>query len=91
MTSRSSRLIVPALVVLLGAGLTFSQTSIPVGPNERYIKPEVNVQDGDTTYNTRLWVLDFKFKNPRLIKVNIPGKGERMTHGNRHSTDDKPD
>jgi hypothetical protein len=78
MTSQSSRFIVLALVVLLGAGLTFSQTNVPVGPNERHIKPEVNVQDGDTTYNARLWVLDFKFKNPRVIKVNIPGKGERI-------------
>jgi hypothetical protein len=51
-----------------------------IGPNERYIKPGVNVQDGDANRNSRLWVLDFKIKDPalRTIKVNIPGRGERV-------------
>jgi len=76
MISRSSRLLVLGLAAVLGAGLTFSQTAtIPVGPNERHVKPEINVQDGS---NAKLWVLDFKFKNPRLMKVNIPGRGERV-------------
>jgi hypothetical protein len=25
-----------------------------------------------------VWTLDFKFKDPRLIKVNIPGKGQKL-------------
>jgi hypothetical protein len=71
--------LVLGFVALLGAGLTFSQqATVPVGPNERHVKPEVNVQDGNAARNGKLWVLDFKFKNPRLIKVNIPGKGERV-------------
>jgi hypothetical protein len=79
MTRRTSRFLVLALAGILGAGLTFSQTSsVPVGPNERHVKPEVNVQDGNAARNSRLWVLDFKFKSPRLIKVNIPGRGERV-------------
>lgn len=80
MTGRTSRLLVLGLAVgLLGAGLTFSQTAtVPVGPNERHVKPEVNVQDGNASRNSKLWVLDFKFKSPRLIKVNIPGQGERV-------------
>jgi len=72
-------LLVLGLVALLGAGLTFSQqATVPVGPNERHVKPEVNVQDGNASRNAKLWVLDFKFKNPRLLKVNIPGRGERV-------------
>jgi hypothetical protein len=75
MIGRASRLMVLALAAI-GGGLAISQTSptIPVAPNERHVKPEVNVQDG----NNRLWVLDFKFKDPRLIKVNIPGRGQRV-------------
>jgi len=42
-------------------------------PNEREVKPEPNVQDTD-----RVWVLDFKFKDPRLIKVDVPGRGQKM-------------
>ena len=80
MTGRTSRLLVLGLAAgVLGAGLTFSQTAtVPVGPNERHVKPEVNVQDGNAARNSKLWVLDFKFKSPRLIKVNIPGLGERV-------------
>jgi hypothetical protein len=80
MTRGTSRLLVLGLVGLLGAGLTsFSQTSsVPVGPNERHVKPDVNVQDGDAARNSKLWVLDFKFKSPRLLKVNVPGRGERV-------------
>jgi hypothetical protein len=43
------------------------------GPNEREAKPQVNVEDKDD-----FWVLDFKFKDPRLVSVNIPGRGKRV-------------
>jgi hypothetical protein len=45
------------------------------GPNERTIKPQINVQDAATK---KLWVLDFKFKDPRLITVDIPGRGKKV-------------
>jgi hypothetical protein len=64
------------LVALLGGGVgVFAQTT---NPNERYVKPGGNVQDADAARNSKLWVLDFKFKDPRLIKVNVPGRGQRV-------------
>jgi len=71
------------LVALVGGALAVLSVSAQpakrqVNPNERYVKPGVNVQDGDAARNSRLWVLDFKFKDPRLIKVNIPGRGQRV-------------
>ncbi len=63
------------LIALLGGGVTaWAQTT---NPNERYVKPGGNVQDADASRNSKLWVLDFKFKDPRLIKVNVPGRGQR--------------
>jgi len=83
MIGRPSRYLAPLLLVALVGGLaTFSLFAQPakrnLNPNERYVKPGVNVQDGDASRNSRLWVLDFKFKDPRLIKVNIPGRGQRV-------------
>jgi len=51
-----------------------------VNPNERDVKPQANVQDSDdiTSPDSKIWVLDFKFKDPRLIKVNIPGRGQKI-------------
>jgi hypothetical protein len=60
--------------VLAGAGLALGGN-----PNEREVKPQPNVQDKDELSPTsRVWVLDFKFKDPRLIKVDVPGRGERV-------------
>jgi len=78
MSGRTSSLLALGLVGL-HAGLIFSQpASVPVGPNERHVKPQINVEDGNAARNAKLWVLDFKFKSPRLLKVNIPGRGERV-------------
>ncbi len=74
-------LAVPLVAVvggLAGLGLFAQDGERLTRPNERYVKPGVNVQDGDAVRNSRLWVLDFKFKDPRLIKVNIPGRGQRV-------------
>src|SRR5205807_7039369 len=41
--------------------------------NEREVKSQVSALDkGD------VWALDFRFKDPRLIKVNVPGRGTRI-------------
>jgi hypothetical protein len=70
-----------ALALFLGlacfAAVGLSQQT---GPNERYVKPEGNVQDADANKNAKdtFWVLDFKFKDPRLIKVNVPGRGQQV-------------
>jgi hypothetical protein len=53
---------------------------LAVNPNERAVKPGRNVQDTDDigSADNKVWVLDFKFKDPRLIKVDIPGRGQRV-------------
>ena len=28
--------------------------------------------------DSKIWVLDFKFKDPRLIKVDVPGRGQKV-------------
>jgi hypothetical protein len=63
-----------ALLVTL-AGLTLAGN-----PNEREVKPQANVQDSDdiSSPDSKIWVLDFKFKDPRLIKVNVPGRGQKV-------------
>jgi hypothetical protein len=69
-----------ALAMLLaalagGVGLTFAQN-----PNERDVKPEKNPQDRDdvTKPDSKIWALDFRFKDPRLITVDIPGRGRKV-------------
>lgn len=67
------------LGLLLGlVGWCVASLPLAANPNERYVKPGVNVQDKDAARNAKLWVLDFKFKDPRLIKVNVPGRGTRV-------------
>jgi hypothetical protein len=43
------------------------------GHNEIEVKRLPNIQDKEG-----IWVLDFKFKSPRLITVDIPGRGRRV-------------
>jgi hypothetical protein len=65
-----------ALVVLAGLALVGLRAS--AAPNERLVEPGGNIQDADATRNGKLWVLHFNFKGPRLIKVNVPGRGQRV-------------
>ena len=61
-----------ALVALLL--LVFSFTIAQPPPfNEREVRKETNVQDKEG-----IWILDFKFKDPRLITVDIPGRGRKV-------------
>jgi hypothetical protein len=74
---RGGRRLLAALAVgLAAAGLAF--TAPP--PGEREVKPAPNVQDADDikSPDSKVWVLDFKFKDPRVIKVNVPGRGQRV-------------
>src|SRR5262249_37688878 len=71
------------LLVALAAGVVVVGLTSAANPNEREVKPEVNVQDFDKIHSPenpdgKLWVLDFKFKDPRLIKVDVPGRGQRV-------------
>ena len=64
-----------AFVALVGVGLAPA-----ANPNEREVAPGINVQDQDdiTSPTSKVWVLDFKFKDPRLIKVDVPGRGQKV-------------
>jgi len=62
-----------ALLALASAGLTQG-----TNPNERYIKEENPVVEAEAARGGKLWVLDFIFKDPRLITVDIPGRGRRL-------------
>src|SRR5690242_16522217 len=69
--------ILGALAILVAlAPLALSQ--ITTNPNERLIQSENPVTEADAAKGGKLWVLDFKFKDPRLITVNIPGRGKRV-------------
>jgi hypothetical protein len=70
-----------ALVLLCtAAAFGLGGLALAVNPNEREVKPEANVQDGDdiSSPESKVWVLDFKFKDPRVIKVDVPGRGQRV-------------
>ncbi len=71
----------------LAAGLTLAGLTLAANPNERDVKPAPNVQDPDEIYekdgvtpkaDSKIWVLDFRFKDPRLIKVDVPGRGQKV-------------
>src|SRR5262245_58659408 len=41
--------------------------------NERDVKKQVSPEDTD-----QFWILDFRFKDPRLITVDVPGRGKKI-------------
>jgi len=59
--------------VLLGATWTPSALGQTTSPNEIEAKSKGNVQD-----TSDIWVLKFRFYSPRLITVDIPGRGRRL-------------
>jgi hypothetical protein len=79
MSGKLSRFAGPALLAALLI-LAAVQWTLAANPNERNVKPEANVQDFDDVRlpNGKLWALDFKFKDPRLIKVRVPGRGDKI-------------
>ena len=44
-----------------------------LNPNERVAQPQTNKEDKEDIY-----LLDFKFKDPRTISVDIPGRGKTL-------------
>jgi hypothetical protein len=67
-------------LLAIGLGLSLFGVALATNPNEREVKPRPNREDTDdiTQPNSKIWVLDFKFKDPRSIKVDIPGRGQRV-------------
>lgn len=55
-------------------------------PNERDVVPAQNVLDRDELFDkagkfradSKVWVLHFRFKDPRLITVDVPGRGRKV-------------
>jgi hypothetical protein len=82
-----------SLIAALVAGAALAGVAIGGNPNEREVLPKPNVQDPDEIFNrkpdgtydydsykadSKVWVLEFKFKDPRLIKVDVPGRGQKV-------------
>jgi hypothetical protein len=66
---------VPALLAGVAAwALSLSPLAGQTTPNEREVKTEPSTVEKKTD----VWTLDFRFKDPRLIKVNVPGRGTRI-------------
>ncbi len=57
------------LLLAFCLGPAFSQFTF----NEREVKSQASALD-----KADVWALDFRFKDPRLIKVNYPGRGARI-------------
>jgi hypothetical protein len=63
-----------AALALAGlAGLLGGSSLCAQGFNEREVKSEASPLDAGL-----VWAFDFRFKDPRIIKVNIPGRGTRV-------------
>src|SRR5262249_55118197 len=49
--------------------------------NEKQVQPRINVEDPANEINGpdgKVWVLGFRFNEPRLITVDIPGRGRKI-------------
>src|SRR5262245_7994352 len=76
-----------ALALLLAAALlSWAGLAAADNPNEREVKPQPNVQDTDNIFDkdgnynpdSKIWALEFRFKDPRLITVDVPGRGRKV-------------
>lgn len=67
-------------ILALVAAFAMVGFAFAVNPNERLVKPGPSPQDKDeiNKKDGKIWVLDFKFKDPRLVKVDIPGRGQKV-------------
>src|SRR5713101_634768 len=60
-------------ILMVVPALSIGLAQAPGTFNEHEVKQQSNVQDkGD------IWVLDFRFKDPRLITVDVPGRGRKV-------------
>jgi hypothetical protein len=69
-----------ALAGLLSPTGWGQQPDVPLGYNERKIEQKDHPQDARDakTNQPAIWTLDFHFKDPRVIPVDIPGRGRRL-------------
>lgn len=74
---RRAAAFVAAAAVLLGVGVALA----PAQHNERDVVRKINIEDKSediSAPDSKVWVLDFRFKDPRLITVDIPGRGRKL-------------
>ncbi len=73
----ASRCAVAVVLGGLSGGLALAQ-----GPSDiRDVKRQINVEDRSENIHdpeSKIWVLDFRFRAPRLITVDIPGRGRKI-------------
>ena len=67
-------MLVPLLTAAIVVSVALAQTTGPF--NERDVKKQVNVQD--VNLGDKVWMLDFRFKDPRLLVINVPGRGKKV-------------
>ncbi len=68
-----SRAALGALAAVLAAALPGFSQERPLDFNERAVELKKTASDKDG-----IWVLDFHFKDPRVVPVDIPGRGRRL-------------
>jgi hypothetical protein len=68
-----ARRLVGLLLGVLTLGLAFSTASSQSTFNEREVKTQRSALD-----KPEVWAMDFRFKDPRMIVVNYPGRGTRV-------------
>ena len=61
------------LAALLFFGVALAPALCQVGFNDREVKSQPSALD-----RVDVWALDFRFKEPRLLKINYPGRGTRI-------------
>src|ERR1700722_16662664 len=64
-----------AVFLALAAGLAASSAQGPATFNEREVKSSGTTSDDP---KSDVWTFDFRFKDPRLIVKNVPGRGTRI-------------
>jgi hypothetical protein len=69
-----------SLALVLGVALSGIASAQQRSTKQIEARPQVNVEDkADVTKaGSPVWVLNFKFDEPRLITVDIPGRGRRL-------------
>jgi hypothetical protein len=68
-------------VVALLAGLGVGGTLAQVPPEVREVRRQINVEDKSENIHdpdSKIWVLDFRFRAPRLMTVDVPGRGRKI-------------
>jgi hypothetical protein len=61
------------LLAVLAVGLLVSSASSQTSFNEREVKAQTSTLD-----KADVWAMDFRFKDPRMIVANYPGRGTRV-------------